>query len=314
MSQNSWEVVLSRHFSAPPDLVFEAWTRSDFADQWMGPRGFTTHTTSMDVRPGGVWIYEMRSAEYGNFPNRVRYLEVVPPERLVYDHDSGIDNDPGGFRVFVSFTPVNGGTTLKMRTVLPSEEAYAKVVQFGAVEMGNQTLEKLSEHLSAAAEQDLVIVRVLKAPLARVWKAWTDAEQLAQWWGPKGFSMEVVALDLRPGGVFHYAMSAPSGGYGKMWGKFVFSEVLPQERLVYVNSFSDEKQGFARHPMAPTWPLEVHNTLTFVEEAGTTVMTLRGRPIRATAEELATFVGARSNVQQGFKGTIDQLEAFLGEG
>ncbi|HNC94543.1 MAG TPA: SRPBCC family protein [Myxococcota bacterium] len=314
MSQSNREIVLSRHFSAPRDLVFEAWTRPDFIDRWWGPRAFTTHTTSMEVRPGGAWIFEMRSAEYGNFPNRVRYLEVVPSEKLVYDHDAGKDNDPAGFHVVVTFTAVADGTTVEMRTTLASEEALANAKKFGAIEGGQQTLERLGENLSAAAEQDLVIVRVLRAPVARVWRAWSDPAQLALWWGPKGFSMEVASLDLRPGGVFHYAMSAPGGDMGKMWGKFVFTEVVPQQRIVYISSFSDEHQGIVRHPMAPTWPAEVHNSLSFVADGDRTVLTLRGRPIRATEEELALFAGARSNVQQGFKGTLDQLEAFLAEG
>jgi uncharacterized protein YndB with AHSA1/START domain len=314
MSQSNREIMLSRHFSAPRDLVFEAWTRPDFVDRWWGPRGFTTHTATMDVRPGGEWIYEMRSTEYGNFPNRVRYLDVIPGERLVYDHDSGTDNDPAGFHVVVQFHAVNGGTTVEMRSLFASEEACANVKKFGAVEMGQQTFARMEEGLAAAAEQDLVIVRVLSAPVARVWRAWSDPAQLARWWGPKGFSMEVASLDLRPGGVFHYAMSAPGGTMGKMWGKFVFTEVVPQERIVYISSFSDEHQGLGRHPMAPTWPAEVHNSLSFVADGDRTVLTLRGRPIRATEEERALFAGARNNVQQGFKGTLDQLEAFLAEG
>ena len=68
---------------APRELVWDAWTRPEHVDVWWGPDGFTTTTSSMEVRPGGEWRYHMRHAQYGDFPNRSKYLEVARPERLV---------------------------------------------------------------------------------------------------------------------------------------------------------------------------------------------------------------------------------------
>src|SRR4051812_28782046 len=115
------------------------------------------------------------------------------------------------------------------------------------------------------------ITRVLDAPRELVWKAHTEADRLMQWWGPKGLKMIAGELDLRPGGIFHYGMETPDGQ--QMWGKFVYREIVPQEKLVFVVSFSDANGGITRHPMSDTWPLEILNILTFEEQDGQTTLT-----------------------------------------
>src|SRR5215468_2760397 len=97
----------------------------------------------------------------------------------------------------------------------------------------NKTMNKSDAH----SERAFVITRVFDAPLDLVFKAWTEAERLTHWWGPKGFKMLSCKLDLRPGGVFHYGMQAPNGA--AMWGKWVFREIVAPKRLVFVVSFSD---------------------------------------------------------------------------
>src|SRR5438128_5695654 len=106
----------------------------------------------------------------------------------------------------------------------------------------------------APPSKPFVITRTFDAPRDKVWKAWTEREQLLQWFGPKGFKMTTAKLDLRPGGTFHYCLSSPDGK--EMWGKFVYREIDAPKRIVLVNSFSDAKGGLTRHPMAPAWPLE----------------------------------------------------------
>jgi uncharacterized protein YndB with AHSA1/START domain len=159
-----------------------------------------------------------------------------------------------------------------------------------------------------AADHELILTRTFEVSRERLWAAWTQADQLAKWWGPKGFALEVAKLDFKPGGVFHYLMKA--NGH-EMWGKFVYREVVAPERIVFINSFSNPEGGVTRHPMSPKWPLEVLNTQTFEEADGKTTMTLRGAPFNASEAETKTFEDGRSSMQQGFKGTLDQLEAFL---
>ena len=151
--------------------------------------------------------------------------------------------------------------------------------------------------------------RVFEAPRHRVWEALTMSEHLIHWWGPKGFTMLVAKLDLIPGGSFHYSMRSPDGR--EMWGKFVYREVAAPGRLVFVNSFSDEQGNLVRHPFAPTWPLEVLNTLTLEEHDGRTTLTLSGGPINASEEERRTFDSSHDSMRTGFGGTFDQLAGYL---
>lgn len=167
----------------------------------------------------------------------------------------------------------------------------------------------MSTSNATAATNELVIIRTLNAPRELVFKVWTQAEHLAQWWGPKGFKVGIHALNLTPGGAFHYSMESPDGQ--QMWGKLVYHEVVSPERLTYVSSFSNEAGETIRHPLSATWPLETLNKMTFTEHDGKTTLTLRGGPINATAEELATFEQARPMVEKGFDGMFSQLESYM---
>jgi uncharacterized protein YndB with AHSA1/START domain len=166
--------------------------------------------------------------------------------------------------------------------------------------------------MTAADTQDFVFVREFSAPRDLVWKAWTSAEALAQWWGPKGAALRVIRFELRPGGMFHYAMAFQPGQ--EMFGRFIYREIAPPERLVFVNSFSDAAGGIARAPfpqLKDKWPLEILNTMTLAEQAGKTTLTLRGGPINATAEEREIFAGMTDSMRQGFGGTFDKLADYL---
>src|SRR5437868_5284478 len=94
-----------------------------------------------------------------------------------------------------------------------------------------------------AKRNDLEITRVFDAPRKLVFKVWTEAKHLAQWWGPKGSEIEVKTFEFHPGGVFHYSMSF---GGGKMWGKFVYREIVEPEKIVFASSFADEEGNSIR--------------------------------------------------------------------
>ena len=157
--------------------------------------------------------------------------------------------------------------------------------------------------------KDFVLTRVFDAPRDLVWKAFTDPERMKQWWGPKGFKVLHSKMDLRPGGTYHYGMQAPDGK--TMWGKFVYREIVPPEKLVFINSFSDEKAGLTRHPMAPTWPLEMLSVFTFEDLGGKTRFTIRWAPYNASEEERKTFDAGHASMTQGWGGTMEQLAAYL---
>ena len=146
---------------------------------------------------------------------------------------------------------------------------------------------------SETSSKDFVISRVFDAPRDLVWKAFTDPERMKQWWGPKGFTVIASKMDLRPGGTYHYGMKAPDGS--AMWGKFVYREIVPPERLVFINSFSDEAGGTTRHPLHPAWPLEMLSTFTFEDLGDKTRFTMRWSAHNATEEERKTFDIARQH-------------------
>jgi uncharacterized protein YndB with AHSA1/START domain len=465
------EIVATRVFDAPRDLVFKMWTDPKHVSKWWGPRGFTTTTSEMDVRPGGVWRHVMHGPDGTDYPNRIVFIEVVRPERLVYKNDPDTGSAPVNFEVIVTFSEQGGKTKLTMRMIFPTSEARNFVVkEHGAVEGLDQMLARFDDQLalaagksaavpglgksttitrifdaprelvfkawvdrerlqrwwgpkgftnpvceidprpggailihmrapdgvvypmtgtfreivepirlvftSAALDKDrnelfenlntvtfadlggktkltlyaevvkvtpaappylagmdegwsltldrlaeevssviannanvFAITRVFDAPRELVFKALTESDRLAQWWGPKGFTWVSATLDLRPGGVFHYCMRAPNGQ--EMWGKFVYREIVAPERIVFVNSFADEKGNTIRHFASPTWPLEVLNVLTLAEHDGKTMLTMKGHPINATEMERKTFDDAHKSLERGFGGTLDQLAEYL---
>lgn len=153
------------------------------------------------------------------------------------------------------------------------------------------------------------ITRTFKAPRDLVWKAWSEPARLQAWWGPKGCKIKVAKLEFRPGGFFHYAMQYSNGP--PMWGRFLFREIAAPERIVWLNSFSNETCGVTRAPFGQPFPLEMQNTVTLTEREGMTTITLRASPHGETEEERNTFEGMFASLAQGYGGTFEQLSDYL---
>jgi len=168
---------------------------------------------------------------------------------------------------------------------------------------------KRNNPVAEAADREIISTRVIAAPRDLVFKAFSDPENLARWWGPKGFTNTFHEFDLRPGGAWRFVMHGPDGvDYPN---ESVFVEVVKPERIVFVNSFSDEKGNVARHSMHMAWPLEILNTIGFTEQAGKTTVTVRSQPLNATEEERKTFEDGFESRQQGWGGTLDKLAEYL---
>src|SRR6201992_2551793 len=114
--------------------------------------------------------------------------------------------------------------------------------------------------------QQLVITRVYNAPRELVYKAWSSAEAMAQWWGAKGMTLVVKKLDFHPGGTIHYYMELPHGML--MWGIFVYRDMQEPEYITFVNSFADEDGNPVRSPYHQAWQLEILKKVIFVENDG----------------------------------------------
>lgn len=157
---------------------------------------------------------------------------------------------------------------------------------------------------------DFVISRTFDAPRELVWECFTNPERMMEWWGPKGVTVVHSKMDLRVGGTYLYGMKNPDGSL--MWGRQVYREITPPSRLVFINSFSDEHGGLSRHPMAPTWPIEMYSVYTLEElPGGKTKFTVLWRPYNATAEEQKTFDAGHESMRGGWGGTLDKLEAYF---
>ena len=141
------EIVLTRVVDAPRELVWRAWTEPEHLIRWWGPDGFTNTFHEIDVRPGGVWRFVMHGPDGTDYDNKVVFLEVVEPERMVYDHGSGDDEDPM-FRAVVTFEEEDGGTKVTLYTLFPTAESRDLAVrEYGAIEGGNQTLARMATYV-----------------------------------------------------------------------------------------------------------------------------------------------------------------------
>lgn len=145
------EIVLVRVLNHPRAKVFAAWTDPAALSVWYGPAGLRIETHEADIREGGVWRFDMVGEFEGKvqrFPNFIRFLQIVPNERLVMDHGGADPEDPDRFRVTVTFDEQSDGkTVLTMRQLHPTVERRKFVIGFGAVVYGQQTLDKLSAWL-----------------------------------------------------------------------------------------------------------------------------------------------------------------------
>jgi uncharacterized protein YndB with AHSA1/START domain len=145
------EIVVTRVFDAPRELVFDTWTDTKHVSKWWGPRGFTTTTESQDLRPGGAWRFVMHGPDGRDYKNKIVYLEIVRPERLVYTHPGEEDCEPVKIHATVTFEDERGKTRLTLRMVFDSPAARNEVAEkYGAIEGAHDTLARLAEYLMAA--------------------------------------------------------------------------------------------------------------------------------------------------------------------
>jgi len=145
-------------------------------------------------------------------------------------------------------------------------------------------------------EPELVLTRVFKAPRGPVFAAWTEPTQVAQWWGPNGFTNPVCELDVRPGGAVRIHMRGPDGTVYPMTG--VYQEIVEPERLVFTSAALDE----SGKPL-----FDVLNTVAFVEHDGTTKLTVRARVVKSTAGAAPYLAG----MEAGWTQSLERLGVHL---
>lgn len=147
------------------------------------------------------------------------------------------------------------------------------------------------------AQRALDLTRIFDAPRDLVFRAWTDPKQVAQWWGPHGFTNPVCEMDVRSGGAILIHMRGPDGTLYPMKG--TFQEIVKPERLVMTTTAFENADG--------SFQLEVLNTITFVEVDGKTKVTVHAVVVKSTP----AVAGALEGMEEGWKQQFDKLAAHL---
>ena len=235
------EMVVTRTIKAPRELVFQAFTDPQHVGHWWGPNGFTLTTFSMDVKPGGSWRYVMHGPDGRDYQNKITYLEIVKPERLVYLHGDGSDNEVEqvSFQTTLTFVEQEGKTTVTMRALFPTAQERDRVVkEYGALEGGKQHLARLEGHLekqpvSEVSDREIFTTRVMKASQALIFRAFADQQRLKNWWGPNGFTNTIEQFDFLPGGTWKLIMHGPDGT--DYHNESRFDEIVEPARIVFTH-------------------------------------------------------------------------------
>ncbi len=299
-------ISVKRFYDAPRDLVFETFTSRLHLSNWWGPDGFTTTTHEMDVRPGGVWRFTMHGPDGTDYPNKIMYRHVDRPHRLSYEQSGG--GSELVHLVEAIFEEKNGGTELSFEMTFESPDVLKDVeAKYGAAEGAEQTFERLAVLLGKLASGDtLVIERIFDAPRELVFKAWTEPERVARWWGPREFSTPVCEIEAKTGGKWRFAMRGPDGR--DIWCGGEYRDVVFPELIVTTDYFADENGNpvYAPHyGMSAEFPLEMLITVTFEDLGGKTKMTVKHFGLPPTPD------GRGAN--DGWGQSFDKLAEYLSQ-
>ena len=140
------EVVMTRVFDAPRQMVFDAFSKPELLKRWFGPRGWSLVVCEVDLRVGGGFRFVMRGPDGKDMGMRGVYREIAAPERSV--HMESFDDYPGESQVTAVFTEENGKTTLNVTVLYPSKEVRDAVVQMGMEHGAAESYDKLAELLA----------------------------------------------------------------------------------------------------------------------------------------------------------------------
>ena len=304
------DVVITRTFHAPRELVWRAWTDPDEVVTWWGPDGFTTTSGDMDLRPGGEWRFVMHGPDGRDYPNRIVFEEVVEPERLVYRHDDGGEAvEPISFRTEVTFEAQGESTRLTLRQTFPSTEARERVIrEYGAFEGGLQHVARLGEHLVAMggkrrnamtmairSDREVVLRRAFDAPRELVFEAFSKPEHIRNWWGCGKLEMTECDMDFRAGGSWRFVQREDDGTVHPFKGEY--REIVAPERIV--QTFIYDVDGAREHPAV--------ETILFEAVDGGTLLTNHMR--FDSAEAMAATIG--SGMEGGAAESMDRLEELV---
>lgn len=141
------EIVMTRVFDAPREMVFDAFSKPELLKQWFGPRGWSLVVCEVDLRIGGGFRFVLRGPDGREMGMRGVYREIVPPERSV--HMESFDDFPGESQVTAVFVEQGGKTTMTATVLYPSPQIRDAVIHSGMEHGAAESYDKLAELLAA---------------------------------------------------------------------------------------------------------------------------------------------------------------------
>jgi uncharacterized protein YndB with AHSA1/START domain len=295
------QIATTRSLNAPRELVWKVWTEPEHIAQWWGPKGFTNTIEKMDVREGGEWLFYMNGPDGTDYRNEITYEEVVPLERLSYSHGPSPK-----FNATVTFLELNGKTQLTMRMVFPTiEERNMTVEKYGALEGQKQTFNRLEQYIKAPnarkttiferlSDTEVFLSREFDAPRDLLFKVYTDAKLIPDWWGPRKESVVVDKCDLRAGGEWRFVSTSPNGIVHGFHGQYI--KVDPPKEL----AMTFEYEGAPGH---------IVNVRAIFEEMGSKRSRVRSWNTFSSKEACDGMVN--SGMQLGASESNDRLDEVL---
>jgi uncharacterized protein YndB with AHSA1/START domain len=301
------DIVMSRVFNAPRSLVFDAWTRPELLRRWYGARGWSLPVCEIDLRPGGSYRYVMRGPDGAEVTLRGTYREVDPPARLVSTEafegfaDEGWRDEDQTVSTML-LTERDGQTTWTLTTSYPSQAVRdAAYALKQAWEGMRESLDRLDDVLST---HDLVVIREFAAPVERLWRAWSDADDVTQWWGPIGFTVPIVKMNFHEGATTLVSMRSGDGHvYYNTW---TYQLIEPFKRLEFVVRFANER-GEAVDPASLGLPPDLASAVPHV----VVFESLGNRTRLSVTEQGYTSEQTLEMSRQGLEQCLDKMEQLV---
>jgi uncharacterized protein YndB with AHSA1/START domain len=312
------DLIITRLFDAPRELVWKAWTQPERVMQWWGPKGFTTPVSRIDLRVGGEYLSCMRSPDGKDFWGKGFFREIVAPSQLVMTDSFadekgnivpasyyGMSKDfPREMLITVILEDIEGKTRLTLRhTGMPPGPDSE-----GARQGWSESFDKLANYLETEkpiesgknvpkfefpSDREVVITRIFDAPRELVFRASTDPGLIPLWWGPKRYTTTVERMDVLPGGVWRFIQHDQDGNAYAFHG--VYREIVPPKREVHTFEF----EGMPGHVIL--------ETSIFEEFEGKTKLTVTDL-FQSLEDRDGMF---KTGMKEGATESMDRLEELL---
>jgi uncharacterized protein YndB with AHSA1/START domain len=291
MSDRFATLTFERQVSVPVSALWQAWTAPAARALWASPApSVTVEYLEAETRVGGREVSLCRVEGEPDIRCDIGWLAFEPGARSVnYELVSSEGVARSAALVTAELEEARDGSRLVVTVQLSS---LAQEMEAGY----RQGFRSGLDNLAALAERVMVLERVIRAPRAAVWSAWTDPETLPRWWGPDGFSCQTKRIDLKAGGEWVFDMIAPDGTVFP--NHHLYHEIRPEERIAYTLLWGENGP---KH--ADAWA-------AFAERDGATIVTLSMAFSTAAEFQQAKSFGA---IELGLQ-TLGKLARFVGTG